>query len=137
VDPSLLLLQPFIGLLCQNWRRDGDDDLGAIHGMSEWQGKPEYSEKTCRRTGLSTTDLTWLCQESNPYHPGGKPANTRLSYGTVLYSMSIFFGPVYGFSPGPLHSISLSTTPIQYFMFFQITLTISFFLFPSLFLNSD
>jgi hypothetical protein len=36
---------------------DGDD-FGAIIGKNEWQGKPKYSEKTCPRAALSTTDLT-------------------------------------------------------------------------------
>jgi hypothetical protein len=37
VEPSPLLLQPFIGLLCQPWMID-DDDCGAIGTMNEWQG---------------------------------------------------------------------------------------------------
>jgi hypothetical protein len=27
--------------------------------MNEWQGKPEYSEKTCLSAALSTTDPAW------------------------------------------------------------------------------
>jgi hypothetical protein len=38
VDPSPLLLLPFIGLLYQPWMIDGDD-CGAVGGMNEWQGK--------------------------------------------------------------------------------------------------
>jgi hypothetical protein len=44
VEPSLLLLRPFIGLLYQPWMIDGDD-CGAISGMNEWQGKPKHSKK--------------------------------------------------------------------------------------------
>jgi hypothetical protein len=57
VEPSPLLLRPFIGLLYQLWMIDGDD-CGAISGTNEWQGKPEYSEETCRSAALSTTDAT-------------------------------------------------------------------------------
>jgi hypothetical protein len=57
VEPSPLLLQPFIGLLYQPWLIDGDD-CGAIGGVNEWQGKPKYSEETCRSAVPSTTDPT-------------------------------------------------------------------------------
>jgi hypothetical protein len=36
---------------------DGDD-CGAVGGMDEWQGKPEYWEETCPSAALSTTDPT-------------------------------------------------------------------------------
>jgi hypothetical protein len=45
VEPSPLLLRPCIGLLYQPWIIDGDD-CGAVSGMNEWQGKPEFSETT-------------------------------------------------------------------------------------------
>jgi hypothetical protein len=49
-------------------------------------GKPKYSEKTCPSATLSTTNPTWPEPGSNPGRRGGKPANNRLSYGTVLTS---------------------------------------------------
>jgi hypothetical protein len=57
VEPSLLLLRPFSGLLYQPWMVDGDD-YGAISGMNEWEGKPKYWEKTCHSAALSTTNPT-------------------------------------------------------------------------------
>jgi hypothetical protein len=57
VEPSPLLLRPFIGLLHQPWMIDGDD-CGVISGMNEWQGKPKYWEETCPSAALSTTDPT-------------------------------------------------------------------------------
>jgi hypothetical protein len=63
---------------------DDDDDCGAIGGMSECQGKPKYSEKTCPIASLSTTNPTWLDAGSNSGRRGGKPATDRLSYGTAL-----------------------------------------------------
>jgi hypothetical protein len=47
----------FIGLLYQPWMVDGDG-CGAIGGMNEWQGKPEYSERTCLCAALLTSDPT-------------------------------------------------------------------------------
>jgi hypothetical protein len=57
VEPSPLLLLPFIGLLYQPWRIDGDE-YGEISIINERQGKPKYSEKTCPIAALSTTDAT-------------------------------------------------------------------------------
>jgi hypothetical protein len=57
VEPSPLLLRPFIGLLYQPWMVDGDD-CGAVSGMNEWQGKQMYWEETCPSAALSTTDAT-------------------------------------------------------------------------------
>jgi hypothetical protein len=48
------------------------------------QGKPKYSEKTCHSATLSTTIPTWPDLGSNPGRCDGKPANSRLSYGTAL-----------------------------------------------------
>jgi hypothetical protein len=45
----------------------------------DWQGKPQYSEKTCPSPTWSTTNSTWL----NPDRRGGKPATNRLSYGAA------------------------------------------------------
>jgi hypothetical protein len=45
VEPSSLLLRPFVGLLYQPWMIDGDD-FGANSGRNEWQGKPKFPEKT-------------------------------------------------------------------------------------------
>jgi hypothetical protein len=45
LEPSPLLLRPFIGLLYQPW-------------MNEWQGKLKYSKKTCPSAALSITDPT-------------------------------------------------------------------------------
>jgi hypothetical protein len=55
VEPSPLILRPFIGLFYQPWVMDGDD-CAAISGMNEWQEKPKYSEETCPSAALSTTD---------------------------------------------------------------------------------
>jgi hypothetical protein len=57
VEPSPLLLRPFIGLLYQQWVIDGDD-CGAVGGMDEWQGKPKYWEETCPSAAVSTTNPT-------------------------------------------------------------------------------
>jgi hypothetical protein len=57
MEPSPLLLLPFIGLFYHPWIID-DDDCGAISGMNEWQGKPQYRGKTCSSVALSTTDST-------------------------------------------------------------------------------
>jgi hypothetical protein len=46
----------------------------------DWQGKPEYSEKTCPSAILSTTNPTWPDPGLNPGRRGGKPATNRLSY---------------------------------------------------------
>jgi hypothetical protein len=37
---------------------DDYDDCGAVNGMNEWQGKLNYSEKTCPTAPVSTTDPT-------------------------------------------------------------------------------
>jgi hypothetical protein len=57
MEPSLLLLRPFIGLLYQLWVTDGDN-CGATGVMNEWQGKAKYSEETCRGAAVSSTDHT-------------------------------------------------------------------------------
>jgi hypothetical protein len=52
---------------------------------NNWQGKPNYSEKTCPSAALSTTNPT-CCPYANPGRRGGKPASNRLSYGTAFHS---------------------------------------------------
>jgi hypothetical protein len=83
VEPSPLLLRPFIGLLYQPWMIDGDD-CGAISVINEWQGKPKYCEETCPSAALSTTDPTRLDSGSNPGLHGGKPMIGPMTYGTAL-----------------------------------------------------
>jgi hypothetical protein len=78
VEPSSLLLRPFIGPLSQPWTIEGDD-CGVTGGMNEWQGKPKYSEETCPSAAVSTTDPTWL----DPGRWGRKPATNRLRCDTV------------------------------------------------------
>jgi hypothetical protein len=48
---------------------------------SAWQGKPKYSEKTCPKTALSTTNPTRHDLDSNSGRRGGKPATNSFSYG--------------------------------------------------------
>jgi hypothetical protein len=52
-----LLLRPFIGLLYQPWKTDGDD-CGAVGGMNAWQGKLKYWEETWLSAAVSSTDPT-------------------------------------------------------------------------------
>jgi hypothetical protein len=49
---------------------------------NDWQGQPNYTEKTCPSAALSTTNPT-CCPDANPGRRGGKPATNRLSYGTA------------------------------------------------------
>jgi hypothetical protein len=72
VEPSPLLLQPFVALLYQPWMIDGGDDCGTISYMNEWQGKPKYSEKIWPSAALSTTDPSWLDPGQDPGRRGGK-----------------------------------------------------------------
>jgi hypothetical protein len=41
--------------------------------MNEWQGKPEYLEKTCFSAALCASDPTLLETGSNLGRRGGKP----------------------------------------------------------------
>jgi hypothetical protein len=84
VEPSPLLLQPFIGLLYQTWMIDGDDWV-AISEMNDLQWKPKYSQRISPRVALSTTDLTWLDRGPNPDCRGWKPDTNRPIYGTVYF----------------------------------------------------
>jgi hypothetical protein len=45
VEQNPLLLRPLIHLLYQPWMINGDY-CGAILRISDWQGKPKYSEET-------------------------------------------------------------------------------------------
>jgi hypothetical protein len=47
------------------------------------QGKPKYSDETCPRATLSTTNPTWPDPGLNPGHRGGKPATNCLSCGAT------------------------------------------------------
>jgi hypothetical protein len=82
VDPSPLLLRPFIGLLYQPWMIDRDD-CGAISGMNEWQGKLKYWEETCPSAALSTTDPTCRGPGATPGRRCSTPATDLLSYGAA------------------------------------------------------
>jgi hypothetical protein len=55
------------------WRNWWNDD---------WQGKLQYSEKTCPSAAWSATKPT-CCPDENSYCRGGKPATNRLSDGTA------------------------------------------------------
>jgi hypothetical protein len=57
LEPSPILLRPFIGLLYHLWAIGGDY-CGAVGGMNEWHGKPKFLEETCCSAALSTTDPT-------------------------------------------------------------------------------
>jgi hypothetical protein len=72
VEPSPLLLLPFIGLLIHPWMIDADD-LRAISGMSDWQVKPKYSEKFFASAALTTTDPTRFDLGSNSGHRNALP----------------------------------------------------------------
>jgi hypothetical protein len=50
----------------------------------DWQVKPKYSEKTCPRATLSTTNPTCPDPGSNPGRCGGKPATNRLGSGAAI-----------------------------------------------------
>jgi hypothetical protein len=73
LEPSPLLLRPFIGLLYQPWMID-NDDCGTTSGVYEWQRKRKFVEESCPSAAVSTTGITWLDPRSNPGQCGGKPA---------------------------------------------------------------
>jgi hypothetical protein len=59
----------------------GDGDCGEIGGMEIGrQVKAKYSEKTCPRVNLSTTNPTLQDPDLNTGRRGGKPGTNRLSY---------------------------------------------------------
>jgi hypothetical protein len=51
---------------------------------NKWQGKPNYSEKSCPDATLSTTNPTLPDPGLNSGRRGGKPATNRFSYGAAL-----------------------------------------------------
>jgi hypothetical protein len=59
----------------------------SMEHLVEWElaGETEVLGKTCSSATLSTTNPTRPDLESNPGRRGGKPATTRLSYGTALW----------------------------------------------------
>jgi hypothetical protein len=56
VELSPLLQRSFIAIFLPALD-DDDYDCGAITGMTMWQRKPKYSEKTCYSSALYTTNL--------------------------------------------------------------------------------
>jgi hypothetical protein len=53
-----------------------------------WQRKLKYSEKTCPRATLSTTNPTWPDTDANPGRRGGKPTAWTM---TRTYSRLLIF----------------------------------------------
>jgi hypothetical protein len=83
-EPSPLVLKPFIGLLYQRRVTEGGD-CGAVEQLVAWMNG-RGNRSTRRKPApvqLSATDSTWLDPGSNPGRRGGKPATSRLSYGTT------------------------------------------------------
>jgi hypothetical protein len=60
-----------------------DCDCGTVGGMTDWQGEPKYSEKTCSLAALSTTNLTWPIPGSGAGSRRGELMPPRLEYGTA------------------------------------------------------
>jgi hypothetical protein len=79
VEPSPLILQPFIELLYQLWIIDGDD-CGTTSEINGWQGKPTYSEKNSDAALVSVAP-TCLHSTLKSGNCGGKPATNRMVYG--------------------------------------------------------
>jgi hypothetical protein len=50
---------------------------------ANWEGKPKYSEKTCRSATLSTIGITWPHLGSNQGRRGGKAGTNFLNYATT------------------------------------------------------
>jgi hypothetical protein len=59
-----------------------DDELGAIFGMLGRRN--EVLGKNCLSAALSTTNPTRLVPDSNSGRRSGKPATSRLCYGTAI-----------------------------------------------------
>jgi hypothetical protein len=57
----------------------------SVEQSVEWElaGETEVLGETCPSATLSTTNPTWLDRGWNPGRRGGKPATSRLSYGTA------------------------------------------------------
>jgi hypothetical protein len=64
----------------------GDRMLLNVEQLVERQlvGEPKYSERTCPSAISSITNHTRPGLRSNQGHGGGKPATTRLGYGTAV-----------------------------------------------------
>jgi hypothetical protein len=69
VDPSSLLLRPFVGVLYQPWMMTDGDDCGVISGMNEWQGKQKYSVETCPSAALTRVRIRAVAAGSRTYLP--------------------------------------------------------------------
>jgi hypothetical protein len=54
------------------------EDCGAMSGMNDWQGKANYTERTCPSAALPTTDPTWLDPGSNSGSRGLTTLTTAL-----------------------------------------------------------
>jgi hypothetical protein len=63
--------------LCERWW------MWSSRWNENWQGKRNYSEKTCPSATLSTTNPTWSDLGSNPGRLGGKSTTYLLSCGTA------------------------------------------------------
>jgi hypothetical protein len=76
VEPSPLLLRPFIGLSYQPLMIDGDD-CGAIDGMNEWKHAPVplYSPQVPHDFTQVRTRIAAM---------GSRRLTNRLSYGTAV-----------------------------------------------------
>jgi hypothetical protein len=57
----------------------------------DWQGEPQYSEKTCPSATLSTTNPTWPDPGANPGRRGGTNRLSYLSNINPLRNMNFFF----------------------------------------------
>jgi hypothetical protein len=80
VEPSPILLRPFIGLLYQPWVIC-DDDCGAVDGMNDWQGK--WNRRKPAPVPLCPPQTPHdLTRGSNPDRRSGKPATNCLRYTT-------------------------------------------------------
>jgi hypothetical protein len=65
---------------------DGDE-CGAVSEMTEWQGKPKYSEETCPSCALSTTDCAHG-PGSNTGLRGANPQTFILTPIITVYSLT-------------------------------------------------
>jgi hypothetical protein len=57
MEPSPLLLRPFIGLFYKPFMMGGDDRR-TISEMNEWQDQPKYPKNTCPSVVLSPVNPT-------------------------------------------------------------------------------
>jgi hypothetical protein len=76
-----------LGTSATNWPiipAPDDRWVWSMWWIENWQGKPNYSEKTCPSATWYTTNPTWPDIRSNPGRCCGKQATNSLSYGTAL-----------------------------------------------------